>query len=487
MHRSCQTRDLRIDGTTEVDHFAARAAQLSHNCLRHFTKTGATTLGRYKLRTIGASIACMLIFVACRQWAALVEPPCGQTSDCTSGKVCVMSKCRPACSNDASCSNGDVCRQGGCVDPKSLVCSPPCPSGQACVAGECKCNADSCSGCCENNICRTPSKATCGVGGVTCQACPEGLSCEKGECIVSCDPVKCGNGCCTQTGCESGMTTGACGSRVQCFSCDGSPDGSRCRDQKCGCNAETDCPSNNACQPTGKCGASCQNGLKCQGGCCNGTTCVAGDSPTACGGNGSICTDCSTDSLGHACVNGQCGCNGDGDCSNGTTCINNNCVNADQATCASGKCEGCCQDNLCLQGRTNNACGKDNNECARCADDDETPICMNGTSCGCGSTNDCPLYTICVGPSPGHCSTTGCDNNNPCNGGCCRDGTCVPGTTIANCGNNGYECWDCFDYGYYCHFHDVWDGYVNCNHHTACLPVSDGGYCFYECTAAACP
>jgi hypothetical protein len=85
--------------------------------------------------------------------------------------------------------------------------------------------------------------------------------------------------------------------------------------------------------------------------------------------------------------------------------------------CNSDTCDGCCDNNKCVKGKNDVACGKEGNICSDCTKDTKT--CVN-QACK-ASTNAC-----------GTCTT-----------GCCSGQTCVTQLSDTLCGTGGVLCEDC--------------------------------------------
>ncbi|MCY1017283.1 hypothetical protein [Pyxidicoccus sp. MSG2] len=93
-----------------------------------------------------------------------------------------------------------------------------------------------------------------------------------------------------------------------------------------------------------------------------GGACVPTTSARACGGSGLECVDCVADGRANQCTaSGACSCGTRGTpCGEGERCEGDTCV-CDPDTCA-----GCCQGNVCRNGTTNDACGRNGATCAAC-------------------------------------------------------------------------------------------------------------------------
>ena len=235
--------------------------------------------------------------------------------------------------------------------------------------------------------------------------------------VGSCGPSTCPGGCCDLTGvCRLGADTRACGSS-----------GERCND--CVANGFQFCDGRKVC---GRNVTSCAS--ECPTGCCESeggsNKCLAGVDPSACGGFGATCTDCSAqgrdcDPTTRACSTGKC------DATN---------------------CDGCCVGDKCLPGIDNQSCGQKGQQCQSCQ--------IMGQTCG---------------PSPnGGGTCQGVAKCGPANcGGCCNGTTCVAGSDSVACGKQGDACANCTAGGKVC----VPQGQPN--ERTCQTPVT--------CNAANCP
>lgn len=131
---------------------------------------------------------------------------------------------------------------------------------------------------------------------------PDGGDPDGGTFCVGCD------GCCVQGQCTT-RTFQTCGTGgVACMACDAA--------------------RANACDSRG--------------------VCVCGANPA--------CTGLGVD----RCVNGQCKCGTGPACGAGQECMDGAC------RCTTNSCSGCCSNNQCVAGNTQNACGKSGQACVRC-------------------------------------------------------------------------------------------------------------------------
>lgn len=246
-------------------------------------------------------------------------------------------------------------------------------------------------------------------------------------------------GCCQGNLCINPPTASACG--VAGFPC-------------------VECGPGETCT-TGQCiGSSSCGPSTCGQGCCHNGSCMAGNTDTACGQGGALCTDCAATGgtcQGQVCQGGKpCGpqtcqgcCQG-GQCfsgadsnrcgTNGAPCQDctesskscdpqsGTCVVGPPPSCSPTTCgSGCCQGNQCLPGNTNAACGKGGTACVDCT--------TLGKTCDTGAKT-------CTGPPPG-CSPSSCT-------GCCKNNQCLPGADDAACGQGGVPCADCAASGKIC-------------------------------------
>jgi hypothetical protein len=296
------------------------------------------------------------------------------------------SPCNGGCCDGTSCQIGNgptACGEGG-----GLCAS--CPLGQACTTGACStaCGASSSAcngGCCDGVMCQSGSDpGACGVTGgscVTCSGasaclptgkcgcasaseCGEGQACTDGGCSAVCsDSSPCNGACCFQGCCSlfpNPATGPSCLGTADSVAC--GPPGGQCTqcslpgpyavcnpDYTCTCRVgplgspacggpgcAVGCSSGQACveetSGTGQvCGTSCSATRPCNGTCCTAAGQCAPysptGSPTACGGPGTMCVDCTSNCAtngpgggkgGNACLAADgnvCGCNSDADCS----------------------------------------------------------------------------------------------------------------------------------------------------------------------------
>jgi len=136
-------------------------------------------------------------------------------------------------------------------------------------------------------------------------------------------------------------------------------------------------------------------------GCCKDNQCFAGNNDEVCGKGGEQCQACPAT-----------------DFCNGGVCE----VIPVVEDCAAD-CEGCCDGETCMSGKSNSACGKDGADCESC---------LMGWTCKSG---------VCEEGQVQECSET-CD-------GCCNNDLCFPGDKNYACGTGGVECEMCND-GFLC-------------------------------------
>ncbi len=129
-------------------------------------------------------------------------------------------------------------------------------------------------------------------------------------------------------------------------------------------------------------------------GCCVGGVCQPGTLDSACGAGGGACNSCGGN---QSCQKGTCGPK--------TT---------PPKKCAFSSCGGCCQNDKCMAGSAQQACGMNGEVCKQCT---------GGTACHKGACKPCGLET--------------------CPNGCCQNMTCMNGNTEAACGANGNPCTSC--------------------------------------------
>lgn len=343
-----------------------------------------------------ACLHCESSNLACSPQQTCVQPPCGSQT----------------CSG---CCFGDECLSG--TDPaacgiQGAVCGNCLASGGKCVAegtggvceGQTVCNASNCQGCCAGNACVAGSSPTeCGLGGQQCINCQAvGGAClsaggQGGVCESqgSCSPETC-PGCCIGNSCLQGTDPNECGINGQiCENC--SALGGACVGSPGGFGGF--CENSNLCGP-----GSCP-------GCCEGTACLPGFDPTACGGFGNQCTDCTQ--FNETCSGGP----------GGGQCIGT------QPTCGPQNCPGCCAGDTCLQGSDSGACGTNGQLCADCTSLNET--------CSGGGFDGGFGGGACVKEPPPVCNAATCPT------GCCDGTLCLPGNLDSFCGKGGGVCTNC--------------------------------------------
>jgi hypothetical protein len=225
-----------------------------------------------------------------------------------------------------------------------LILAPAC--------GGAKCGPATCSGCCTaQGRCDDGTQTNaCGLNGGACATCSGADQCSGGFCTPitgqnTCSANTCANGCCQNNQCITSQSATACGSGgASCQSC---PSGDSCVSGQCT-------------TPGGTCDAS-----TCPNGCCQNNTCQTGNTLGACGTGGTACAACASN---QTCTSGQ--------CAGGTGCTPSSCP------------AGCCQNNACQPGNTQQACGTSGAACS---------ACPTGTSCTNGTCQ--PTGTDCFVPS----------------------------------------------------------------------------------------
>jgi hypothetical protein len=361
---------------------------------------------------------------------------CNATT-CPTGCCDATGTCQTGASNTQCGSSGEACQS--CTAEGFQLCDPV---RHACGNPVASCTSTNCStGCCDGNVCFAGSDPNeCGGLGGSCGHCASfGEVCIDQRCYpTGCGPQNC-SGCCFGDQCLSGTDPTACGIGGQvCGNC--AAQGTNCVAQGSGGVCEG--------QPT--CGP--QN---CTG-CCEGNVCVPGTDPNQCGIGGQVCTDCT--SQGGMCISSPQG--------QGGFCET-------QTGCSPGNCPGCCENDACVAGTSDTACGLGGQTCLDCAVSNATcggglcnqgpPVCnaqtcpfgcCDGTNClpgnldtfcgsggnaciDCGASNEsCSAGQTCVGVAP-TCNATNCT-------GCCdQTNTCQAGFIDTQCGQNGASCEDC--------------------------------------------
>jgi hypothetical protein len=323
-----------------------------------------------------SSAAC-LVGQACDTATGQCTSACSPTQTCNggccNGGTCALgtapTACGPAGATCHSCTGaaaGSECLANGTCGCKS---ASDCPEHQACDTTARACT-DVCSlaqpcngGCCSGGACAAgTSSIACGSTGATCASCtglttgdacladgacgcksandcPLHQACDvaTGACSTACSSAQpCHGGCCNGGTCALGTGEMACGlTGTTCTSCAQSELGTVCTaGGTCGCTAASQCPADQACNPTsGMCGAICSATQPCNGGCCNGGTCAPGTGPRACG-TGPSCASCVGLASGSACLaGGICGCASATDCPSGQSCdATGTCTTCDPST-----------------------------------------------------------------------------------------------------------------------------------------------------------
>lgn len=239
------------------------------------------------------------------------DQPCKATcAGCCEGEVCKDGTDGAACGSGGSeciaCEGAFVCQSGACIDDTIQDC------------------ASQCDGCCAENSCLPGTQDyACGTGGQACLECDAGFDCNAGvcepgvmDCAADCD------GCCSGDLCMPGTKDYACGMGGEdCFAC----------------GANEACASG-MCEDKPSCMATCP-------GCCDGDECKAGSKGWQCGSYGNVCENCGA---GYSCEDGLC-------------------VELPPAGCWES-CDGCCDDEFCMDGTDSAACGTGGNQCLACPD-----------------------------------------------------------------------------------------------------------------------
>jgi len=354
------------------------------------------------------------------------NPPgcgCGDDSECTTDQYCDSSSgsCRPRLANNEACKRDRECTSGGCCN---LICISLTQDGH-CGANGCGIDCGSSTnraclsdtricGCIDDSNCATAEY--CGTdrvcaarkindGASTCsrdRQCQAGGGCCGAVCVSLSQAGHCGS--------SGGDTATTCGDNCSINSA-----GHACLVSACGCNTDTDCPTDRYCNGSShQCvlqldiGADCAGNRQCASNSCCSTTskCVDLTQPATCGASG-CGTDCTSSADGHACVSSACGCTTDGDCAADRYCgASSKCVarlgvggSCDrERMCASG---GCCST-ICVDLTLPATCG--------------TSAC--GTNCSAQVTNKACIAT----PIP-HCGcnnpATDCDTSETCTSNSC--------------------------------------------------------------------
>ena len=181
------------------------------------------------------------------------------------------------------CTVASDCPKGLACDANTLTCTTTCgatqPCNEGCCSGEpngtcqagivatgCGDTGRECASCAAGFTSGTSGSACepvaggglCGCARAT-QCPPNSAGCDKttGRCVFSCSwpGEPCNAGCCgTTSACEPGTGSTACGLSEACVNCTGNLNGSACVAGTCGCQVDTDCTAQYACNlTTGKC------------------------------------------------------------------------------------------------------------------------------------------------------------------------------------------------------------------------------------------
>lgn len=209
-------------------------------------------------------------------------------------------------------------------------------------------------------------------------------------------------------------------------------------------------------------------------GCLSSTgACLSGTTNQACGSGGTACVAC--------------------DATQGEYCGESECV--PPPPCNADNCNGCCQDNTCIEVTSDSSCGiggiecqdctvaggtcGDNNTCkpacgpetcegccdasGECVSGDTDAVCgKGGQACGaCGAEEECEVTsTEGAAIAAGQCVDVGCSAT--CEG-CCDGDTCLTGDLGEACGTAGAQCQDCGDGAF-------------CTDLQVCMPKSDARF-----------
>jgi hypothetical protein len=276
----------------------------------------------------------------------VVPTPCSSATDCPPNEACEASVCSSSCSASSPCN-------GGCCD--GAMCQPGSDPGACGVTGGSCVTCSGASACLPTGTCGCASASECGEG----QACTDGVCSAVCSDSSPCNGACCFQGCCslfpnpaTGPSCLGVADSVACGPPGgQCTPCNLPGPYAVCNpDYTCTCrvgslgspacggslSCAVGCSSGQACveeaSGTGQvCGTSCSATRPCNGTCCTAAGQCAPysptGSPTACGGPGTMCVDCTSNCAtngpgggkgGNACLAADgnvCGCNSDTDCS----------------------------------------------------------------------------------------------------------------------------------------------------------------------------
>ena len=141
-------------------------------------------------------------------------------------------------------------------------------------------------------------------------------------------------------------------------------------------------------------------------------------------------------------------------------------------TCTPANCAGCCRDDKCEEGTSENACGEGAAACETCSGAQRCTAGKCKEPCGPNNCKGCCDGDTCVagtatekcggeGAACTSCTTQGasfvCSNRTcidgscqaTCVNGCCTAAGCQPGTSASACGTGGEACIDC-GYGRTC-------------------------------------
>lgn len=367
---------------------------------------------------------------ACGGEDAPMGCPCQEPEDCQSG-FCVLHLGNTVCSALCSgqCTEGWECSPGPSQEDGILLCLSETPS----LCLPCLSDQD-CAG--EGEVCVRHGDMEGSFCGILCSAldeCPESYTCQSqttvdGLPVDVCHP-EAGLCPCTSyavlaqkaSACRRSNESGTCSGERICTSeglspCDAPEPGEEsCDGMDNNCNGSTDegplCDDGNPCTSNQCLGAEgCQN-PPLDGACDDGDPCTLGDH---CSGGTCLSGEPSEPCL-ESCGNGTCDpdettCNCPGDC---------------------GLCQGCCAQQICVEGTENPSCGSGGEPCVACQPQE---LCVNG-ACLCQPS--CANLQCGDDGCGGSCGV--CALHNECqNGLCvevpwCGDGTCAANESCFTC------------------------------------------------------
>ncbi|MBI5537396.1 MAG: hypothetical protein HY898_32030 [Deltaproteobacteria bacterium] len=259
--------------------------------------------------------------------------------------------------------NGQTCTQCG----PSQTCQSTPGGGGTCMSGA-DCGPWNCPGCCNYStyppVCSGGyDPYACGSSGNACQMCNPGETCSPADGGL-------GGQCTSAAFCGPGNCSGCCDNSVYPPKCQTGFDPKMCGTGGQSCKA---CASTESCVlGDGGTGGVCQSGVACGPSSCNGCCdwngkCQSGDTNTACGIQGSQCSNCIISSQICDQAHGVC-----------VTVPN----------CGPSNCAGCCtKGGVCQNGYADNHCGHGGVLCENCTNSGGS--CINSTCSG-GSASNCP-------------------------------------------------------------------------------------------------